>query len=115
MCSPILEEPGYAIKQPKNLSPRIQWLRDYFFQGVRRKWNNEFTSWTTGTPWDFQYNELTFYIVPETYFYLQTFHSSFKQAARPVELHPDFWSWSIPERRAWFVKEVMVRYLPCEL
>ena len=27
----------------------------------------------------------------------------------PVELHPDFWSWSLPERRAWFVREVMVR------
>ena len=35
--------------------------------------------------------------------------------ARKVELHPDFWSWSLPERRAWFVKEVMVHYLPREL
>jgi pyruvate-formate lyase len=112
---PALLKPRYAIKQPKNLSPRIQWLRDYYFQGVHRKWNNEFISWTTGTPWDFQYNELTFYIVPETYFYLQTFRSSFKQTARKVELAPDFWSWSIPERRAWFVKEVMTRYLPTEL
>ncbi len=110
-----LEKPRYAIKQPKELSPRIQWLRDYYFQGVQRKWNNEFTSWTTGTPWDFQYNELTFYIVPETYFYLQTFRSSFKQTARPVALDPEFWHWSLPERRAWFVKEVMLRYLPREL
>ena len=46
-----------TLKQPKNLSPRIQWLRDYYFQGVNRSWNNEFTSWTTGTPWDFQFNE----------------------------------------------------------
>jgi hypothetical protein len=45
-----LEHPKYNVKEPKNLSPRIQWLRDYFFQGVKRKWNNEFTSWTTGTP-----------------------------------------------------------------
>jgi pyruvate-formate lyase len=107
--------PGFAIKQPKNLSPRIQWLRDYFFQGVQRKWNNEFTSWTTGTPWDFQYNELTFYIVPETYFYLPTFRSSFKQMAKQVELHANFWNWSIVERRAWFVKQVMTRYLPKEI
>ena len=89
----VIDKPRYAVKQPKNLSPRIQWLRDYFFQGVQRRWNNEFTSWTTGTPWDFQYNELTFYIVPETYFYLQTFRSSFKQMARKVDLPPDFWSW----------------------
>jgi formate C-acetyltransferase len=111
----VSNKPRYAVKQPKNLSPRIQWLRDYYFQGVQRRWNNEFTSWTTGAPWDFQYNELTFYIVPETYFYLQTFRSSFKQMARKVDLHPDFWSWSLPERRAWFVKEVMVHYVPSEL
>jgi len=115
LSEPTLEKPKYAIKQPKDLSPRIQWLRDYYFQGVQRKWNNEFTSWTTGTPWDFQYNELTFYIVPETYFYLQTFRSSFKQTARPVTLDPAFWEWSLPERRAWFLKEVMLRYLPREL
>ncbi len=88
LSEPTLEKPRYAIKQPKELSRRIQWLRDYYFQGVQRKWNNEFTSWTTGTPWDFQYNELTFYIVPETYFYLQTFRSSFKQTARPVSAGP---------------------------
>ena len=72
-CAP----PRYAIKAPTNLSPRIQWLRDYYFQGVARAWNNEYTAWTTGTPWDFQYNELSFYIVPETYAFLQTFRSSF--------------------------------------
>ena len=109
------EKPVAAIKQPKNLSSRVQWLRDYFFQGVKRKWNNEFTSWTTGTPWDFQFNELTFYIVPETYFYMQTFRSSFKQAGTKVSLPPDFWDRSLVERRAWFVKEVMVHYLPKEI
>jgi formate C-acetyltransferase len=108
-------QPRFSIKLPTNLSPRIQWLRDYFFQGVKRAWNNEYTSWTTGTPWDFQYNELTFYIVPETYTFLQTFRSAFKQVARPVTLHPDFWKWSLPERRAWFNREVMVRYLPKEI
>jgi formate C-acetyltransferase len=110
-----LEKPRYAIKAPTNLSPRIEWLRDYYFRGVDRAWNNEYTSWTTGTPWDFQYNELTFYIVPETYSFLQTFRSAFQQVARPIALHPDFWTWSLPERRAWFNREVMVRYLPKEI
>lgn len=105
----------YTIKQPGNLSPRIKWLRDYYFQGVHRKWNNEYTSWTTGTPWDVQFNEITFYIVPETYFYIPTFRASFKQVALPVRLDPAFWSWSISERRAWFVKEVMVHYVPQEI
>jgi len=115
MTAVTLDKPRYAIKMPVNISPRIQWLRDYYFQGVERAWNNEYTSWTTGTPWDFQYNELSFYIVPETYAFLQTFRSSFNQAARPVTLSPDFWKWSLPERRAWFNKEVMVRYLPREI
>jgi trans-4-hydroxy-L-proline dehydratase len=115
MTTSVIEQSHYTIKAPTNLSSRIQWLRDYYFKGVNRAWNNEYTSWTTGTPWDFQYNELTFYIVPETYTFLQTFRSSFKQVAHPVVLHPDFWKWSLPERRAWFNREVMVHYLPKEI
>lgn len=105
----------YTIKTPYNLSPRIQWLRDYYFQGVKRRWNNEALSWTTGTPWDFQFEEISYYIVPETYAFFQTFRSCFIQNARPVKLHPDFWKWSLPERRAWFVREVMVNYMPHEI
>jgi trans-4-hydroxy-L-proline dehydratase len=104
-----------SLKEPKGLSPRIQWLRDYYFQGARRAWNNEFTAWTTGTPWDVQFNEMTYYIVPETYTLLQTLRGSFRQAARRVALAEDFWSWSLVERRAWFVKEVMVNHLPQEI
>jgi pyruvate-formate lyase len=115
MSTATLEQPKYAIKGPQNLSPRIQWLRDYYVQGVDRKWNNEFTAWTTGTRWDFQFEEMTFYIVPETYAFQQTFRSSFKQVAQPVALHPDFWYWSLPERKAWFIKEVMLRYVPQEI
>ncbi len=108
-------ETRYAIKTPENLSPRIQWLRDYYFRGTARRWNNEATSWTTGTPWDFQYEEFNYYIVPETYAFFPTFRGAFKQTARPVDLHPDFWKWSIPERKAWFLKEVMVHHLPQEI
>ena len=111
MTTSIPEKPRFAIKEPKNLSPRIKWLRDYYFRGTKRNWNNEFTAWTTGTDWDFQFQEGQFYIAPETYNFLLTFTGAFKQTARKVELHPDFWKWSLPERRAWFVKEVMVRYL----
>ena len=108
-------QPAHAIKEPTNLSPRIQWLRDYYFRGLDRAWNNEWVSWTTGTPWDFQYEELPFYIVPESYAFFPTFRAAFKQTARPVELPSAFWSWTIPERKAWFVKEVMVNYLPQEI
>ena len=105
----------YEIKTPWKLSERIKWLRDYYFEGVNRRWNNEYTSWSTGTPWDFQYEEISFYIVPETYSFFQTFRSSFRQTAKPVRLHQDFWQWSLPERKAWFNREVLVHYLPKEL
>jgi pyruvate-formate lyase len=109
------QAPRNAVKEPTNMSPRIRWLRDYYFQGVDRAWNNEFTSWSTGTPWDFQFNETTFYIVPEVYTFFPTFRAAFRQTARGVPLDPGFWSWSLVERRAWFVKEVMTKHLPCEV
>jgi formate C-acetyltransferase len=103
------------LKEPTGLSPRIRWLRDYYFKGADRRWNNEFTSWTTGTPWDTQFQEMTYYIVPEVYLLLPTMGASYRQSARPVPLHPDFWRWSLVERRAWFVREVMVNHLPHEV
>jgi hypothetical protein len=75
-----------SLKEPHDLSPRIRRLRDHYFEGVRRPWNNEFTCWTTGTPWDVVYDETSYYIVPEAYAFLQTFGSSALQAARPVPL-----------------------------
>jgi len=105
----------HTIKEPKGLSERVQWLRDYYFRGTRRAWNNEYTSWTTATPWDIIYNELTFYIVPETYTLLTTLGASYLQAARSVELPADFWQWPRVQRRAWFVKEVIVNYVPQEM
>ncbi len=107
--------PRYAIKQPHNLSPRIQRPCDYCFRGVDRNWNNEFSVFTTGTDWDIQYQEGNYYIVPETYTSLPTFTGAFQQASHKVTLAEDFWKWSLAERRAWFVKEVMVYYLPHEV
>ncbi len=103
------------LKEPKALSQRIQWLRDYYFQGAQRAWNNEFTSWGTGTDWDVVFQEMTFYIVPEVYPLIDTLNGSYRQAARPVKLSHDFWSLPLVERRAWFVKEVMVNYVPQEI
>jgi len=107
--------PEHTMKEPKGLSERVQWLRDYYFQGTQRAWNNEYTSWTTATPWDIIYNELTFYIVPESYTLLTTLGASYLQAARPVALHPDFWQWPRIQRRAWLVKEVIVNHVPQEI
>ncbi len=115
MTTQSCNSPRYSIKEPLNLSPRIKWLRDYYFQGNNRKWNNEFTGFTTGTPWDIQYQEGNFYIVPETYTFFPTFTGAFQQASFKVDLPEGFWEWSLPERQAWFIKEVMVYYLPHEV
>ncbi|MBW2582507.1 MAG: hypothetical protein JRE36_02765 [Deltaproteobacteria bacterium] len=115
MTTAALSKYDHPIKEPEGLSPRIQWLLDYYFRGAERAWNNEFIAWTTGTAWDVQFNEMSFYIVPETYTLMQTLRGSYRQAARKIDLHPDFWSWSIVERRAWFVREVMVTYMPKEI
>jgi trans-4-hydroxy-L-proline dehydratase len=41
--------------------------------------------------------------------------ASYLQAAHPVELYPDFWKWSRVERRAWFVRDTIVNYVPQEI
>jgi formate C-acetyltransferase len=105
----------FPLKEPGHLSPRIEWLRNYYFSGVERPWNNEFTAWGTGQPWDVLFDETTFFIVPETYAFHRTFRSSFIQAAHPMALPEDFWTRSLPERKAWFVREVMLNHVPQEL
>ncbi|MBU2514136.1 hypothetical protein KJ966_22605 [bacterium] len=115
MATTGLAKSTRLIKEPSKLSGRIQWLRDYYFQGVKRAWNNEFTAWSTGTSWDIQFPEFTYYIVPEIYLLLDTMNGGYQQAARDVELPGGFWNLSLPERRAWFVKEVMVKYVPKEI
>ncbi len=60
MVTRVSEKPISRIKAPHHLSDRIQWLRDYYFEGASRAWNNEFTCWTTGTPDDVLYDETTY-------------------------------------------------------
>lgn len=107
--------PRFKIKEPKNLSPRVKWLRDYFFKGVNRPWNNAWLPFSTGTPWDLQYNEALYYIVPEAFILLATIKGSFRLQAKNIALSGEFWTWSIAERRAWFNKDVMVNHVPQEM
>ena len=104
-----------AVKKPGNLSPRVKWLRDYYFAGTKRKWNNEYNPYTTGTPWDTQFDELTYYIVPETYTFLPTFTQSFKQISKVVPVDDAFWKKSLVERKADFTKKCVVEHLPMEI
>ncbi|MCG6909616.1 MAG: hypothetical protein LJE94_05765 [Deltaproteobacteria bacterium] len=115
MTTALAQPRPHPMKEPKGLSPRVSWLRDYYFEGNKRNWNNEFTAWSTGTPWDLQYQEMTYYIVPEVYMLLDTLGGGYHQAARNVPLREDFWSLSLAERKAWFLKEVMVNHVPQEM
>jgi len=103
------------LKEPKNLSPRVKWLRDYYFEGVKRDWNNQYNCYTTGKPWDYLFDELTYYIVPEMISFLQTFTKSTVQSAKTIDLPENFWKLSLKERRATFLKEAVVNNLPVKI
>ncbi len=104
-----------SVKAPFNLSPRIEWLRNYYFLGDKRAWNNEFSAFTTGAPWDEVFDETSFLIVPEVYSFLPTFRKSFLIAAHTIEPPKGFYALSLPERRAWMIKEAIVNRVPQEL
>jgi pyruvate-formate lyase len=116
-------ERKYRIAEPHDLSPRSKWLRDYYFQGQDREWNNEFMPFTTGTDWDIVWFEGDYYIVPETHFYIQilgkndngVLASSMRSMAVPIKLPDNFWELSLPERRMIFFEEVMLNYVPQEI
>jgi len=103
------------VKEPFNLSPRIAWLRDYYFLGAERKWTNERLSFTTGTPWDCFLDEVTFYITPDQYASFDLLETSYRLHARPVPLPEGFWDKPLVERRAWFNSEVLINHMPKEI
>lgn len=107
-----------AVKQPKNLSPRVKWLRDYFFEGTKREWNNEHSVFTTGTEWDRCYDELTYYIVPETKSFYQPFTTGFVATGKilPAEtVDKNFYKLPLVVRKAKYEKEVIVNQMPKEI
>ncbi|MDR3294791.1 MAG: hypothetical protein LBT26_03025 [Clostridiales Family XIII bacterium] len=104
-----------TIKKPRNLSPRIEWLRDFYFEGADRDWNNEYLSFGTGTDWDVITDETFVYTMYSIMPSIDATDISTKLAARPIPIPDDFFSWDLVERRAWFVKKVMVDYVPKEI
>lgn len=96
------------LKEPYNLSPRIKWLRDYYFKGVERKWNNEAIAFTTGAPYDDIYDELTFYIVPEVHNFFNPFVKGVLLSATKIAVPEDFYNKSIAERKQYFNQKAIV-------
>ncbi len=116
----LSDQQKYKIAEPHDLSPRNKWLRDYYFLGVKREWNNEYMPFTTGILGDRQFAESDYYIVPEIYFYLGNksrgiYSSSLSLMAEKVELSKDFWSKSLPERRIIFFEKVILDNIPQEI
>ncbi len=117
------KEPKFPIAESQDLSPRSRWLREYFFKGAEREWNNEFMPFTTGTDWDIIWCEGDFYNAPELFYYIQVlgkkdkgaFASSFRSMALSVKLSEDFWKFSLPERRIMFFEDVILNYIPQEI
>ncbi|MFX0074098.1 MAG: pyruvate formate lyase family protein [Candidatus Hermodarchaeota archaeon] len=114
------EDPKYSIAEPHHLSKRSKWLRDYYFKGVEREWNNEYMSFTTGTDWDLIWTESDYYVTPEIYFYIGNkgkgvFEGCLRSIAIPVTLPEGFWELSLPERRIRFFETVMLEYVPHEI
>ncbi|TXT66185.1 MAG: Pyruvate formate lyase [Promethearchaeota archaeon] len=110
----------FDIAKPHDMLPKSHWLREYYFKGAEREWNNEFTPFTTGTEWDLIWNELNYYIVPEVHMYIGNkgkgvFETSFRAIARPIELPDSFWKLSIPERRIIFFEHAILNYIPQEI
>lgn len=101
-----------AVKKPGALSPRVKALRDFFFEGTARDWNNEYECYTTGKPWDIQFNEISYFIVPETYSFFDTFTASARQAAQKIDLPENFFELSIAERIAVFNQKAICEHLP---
>ncbi len=105
------------LKKPQNLSPRIKWLRDFYFKGRDREWNNEYLHFSTGEPWDICFESPQFTIVPEFMRTCESDEIGAKQngLALVINVPKDFYDWSIAERKAWFLKEVMVNHVPKDI
>lgn len=104
-----------AVKKPRNLTPRVQWLRDYYFLGADRKWNNEYSCFTNGKVWDRCFDELSYHIVPETLTFFQPFTSGIVESAKVVPVSDDFFKKSIIERKAIYEKEIIVNHIPQDM
>jgi formate C-acetyltransferase len=105
----------FEIWQPSDqMSERIKHLRDYYFLGNSREWNNEVACFSTGTTWDVTWNPRNYFIVPDVYFFMRGFMHACTETATRLPLPDGFWDLSIPERKAAFLRAVMVDYLSKE-
>lgn len=107
--------PAQLWSASEALSPRVQRLRDEFWNFYERSFNNEVRSYTTGTPWDMVYATWSWTNVPEVAAFMPGFRSYLLAAATLVDLPPGFWDESLPVRQALFFREVLHHHLPVQV
>jgi hypothetical protein len=104
-----------AVKQPGNLSPRVKWLRDYYFEGTKGNGITNIPAIPPAHHGTFSLIQLTYFIVPEMYTYMYPFTASFRSFSEVIPVPDDFWNKSIVERKAIFTKKAVCEKLPIEI
>lgn len=93
-------------------SPRIRKLREEYFSFYDRDYyRNEVVSFSTGQDWDEVFSPHNWTVVPEIYPFLPSYRDTLKAAAVTVDVPPDFYRYSIAERRAIFFNLVLEKHL----
>ena len=98
-----------------SLSPRVQRLRDQYWDFYQRDYTNEVRAYSTGTSWDQVYAPWNWTNVSEMMIFFEGAKNYLLAAATPVSLPPSFWDLSLVVRRAVFFKRVVEEYLPVQI
>ena len=115
MTAVALEKPRYAIKSPENLSLVSNGCAII----ISRAWTGHgIMNIPPGPPalrGTFSTTNSRFILSLRPMLFCK--HSDLHSIRSPGQwhFHTDFWNWTLPERRAWFNREVMVHYLPQEI
>ncbi len=113
------KNPKFPIAHAHDLLSRSKWLRNYYFTGHKRKWNNLFMFFTTGVEWDVILHEGDFYVAPDLLdmlgFKKKGVYYSAESMAIPVKVPDNLWELSLPERRTIFFETVILNYVPQEI
>ncbi len=117
MSSPVSSTPEAATlwSPASNLSPRVQRLRDQYWDFYERDYTNEVRAYTTGTSWDQVYAPWNWTNVPEMMMFFAGAKAYLLAGASPVSLPAGFWDQPLVVRRAVFFKRIVEEYLPVHI
>jgi len=99
----------------ETLTPRVQRLRDEYWDFYNREITNEVRAFTTGTRWDQVYAPWNWTNVSEMMMFFEGARAYLLADATQVELPPGFWDEPLVVRRAIFFKRVVEEHLPVQI